>query len=175
MRMGAGRVCGSVRCRGRRRRSCRLRRAPVWRRNGGQGSGLVVLRTLPVVVVVVLVSGFKYRPAKAWKVDRRRPLVRAEVGPGSAPLLLESPVVLLLAWAFKWDALRPCPLPLRGISFRDWKFLGLLPRTIMAPDVTSQIGIFPPVASKAITFKRTTKCCCEFLAASVICSGNSEL
>ena len=54
-----------------------------------------------------------------------------------------------------------CPLPFKGRSFRDWKFLGLRPRTIIAPDCTSHIDILPPVASVASTFSRTTKCCCS--------------
>ena len=57
--------------------------------------------------------------------------------------------------------LRAVEPPLMGRSLRAWKLRGLLPRTIIAPECTSHIGTLTPLARVAITFNRTTKCCCS--------------
>ena len=86
-------------------------------------------------------------------------LTGADVGASVCSLLFaDSP---LAERAGACDVLRAWPPPFKGKSFLAWKFLGLRPRTMMAPDCTSQIGIFPPVASVAITLSFTKKCCCS--------------
>ena len=77
-------------------------------------------------------------------------------------------VLVLLTPALIFDVeiiffLDDTALPLSGKSLRDWKFRGLRPRTITGPERTSQIGILSPVDSVAMTFNRTTKCCCNSL------------
>lgn len=59
-----------------------------------------------------------------------------------------------------------CPLdpaldPNNGISFRAWKFRGLLPLTTIGAVVASVSTIFVPSVSVPMTFKCTTKCCCS--------------
>lgn len=61
---------------------------------------------------------------------------------------------------------RACPRdpaldPRSGISFRAWKFRGLLPRTTIGAVVDSVSTDFDPFARVAITFRWRTKCCCS--------------
>ena len=49
----------------------------------------------------------------------------------------------------------------KGKSLRDWKFRGLRPRTMMAPECASAIDILVAVDKVAMTLSLITKCCCS--------------